>query len=87
MCRQRSMLIPCQVPSSALIAKGGATFVPMTSSRVSEGPGVRASVRARACGSLGEHRHQGYSHDNGANSGQCAPFLAFHAGMTVSKIG
>src|SRR6516164_5317045 len=46
MWRQRSMLIPCQVPSSALIAKGGATFVPMTSSRVSDGPGVWA----RACG-------------------------------------
>src|SRR5262249_36990990 len=33
------------------------------------GPGLRR---------LGEH-HQGYSRDNGANSGQCAPFLAFHA--------
>ena len=40
--RQRSMLMPRQVPSSAFIAKGGATFVPMTSSRASGGPGVWA---------------------------------------------
>jgi hypothetical protein len=48
--RKISMVMPRQVPSSAFIAKGGATFVPTTSSRVAAVPAFESGPAALARG-------------------------------------